>query len=117
LEGWGAIKDMSYKQQWQEYKKRSRIYWLAVIAFVIGLAVGLPLAVTKFPPGLFYVYLFTIVGAGLAVNIYGYYRSFWKCPHCNEPFFRSPKWRGTMMYPIFTRHCMNCDLPKWAENK
>ncbi len=107
---------MLFHEQWQDYRRRSRVYWLAQMVFVLALAVGLPLAVSRFPAALFYVYLFALGGAGFALNVYGYYRSFWKCPRCQKPFFRSPSWRGTMMYPIFTRHCMNCGLPKWAEN-
>jgi endogenous inhibitor of DNA gyrase (YacG/DUF329 family) len=106
---------MSYHQQWEDYGKRSRLYWFAVIIFVLALAIGLPLAVTKLPATLFYVYLFALGAAGFAIQVVGYYRSYWKCPRCQKPFFRSSRWRGTLMYPIFTRQCMNCGLPKWAE--
>ena len=107
---------MSYAQQWNDYKKRSRLYWLGVMIFVLALAVGLPLVITFHNDVLFYFYIIALGIAGIAVNIYGYHRSFWKCPRCGEPFFRSQKWRGTMLYPIFARQCQNCGLPKWAEN-
>lgn len=106
---------MSYKEKWDDYKKRSRIYWLAVMVFVLALAIGLPVAVTKFSPTLFYVYLSALGIAGFAISIVGYNRSFWKCPRCQKPFFRTPQ-RNTSIYPIFARHCVNCGLPKWAEN-
>jgi hypothetical protein len=78
---------MSYHQQWQDYGKRGRIYRLAQIVFVLAPAVGLPLAALRFSAALFYVYLFAVAGAGFALNLYGYYRSFWKCPRCPKPFF------------------------------
>ena len=107
---------MSYKQQWDDYKIRSRFYWLAQIVFILSLAFGLPLVIVLHNDVLFYIYLFAVVGVGFALNVYGYYRSFWKCPHCHQNFFRRPGWSGTMVYAIFARHCKNCGLPKWAEN-
>ncbi len=107
---------MSYTEKWDDYKKRSRVYWFAVTIFVLALAIGLPLAVTKFSATLFYVYLFALGIAGFAICVVGYYRSYWKCPRCQKPFFRTPQSLNTNAYPIFARHCVNCGLPKWAEN-
>lgn len=107
---------MSYAQTWQDYRKRSRIYWFGVIVFVPALAVGLPLAVTNFPPALFYVYLFALGAAGFALSVFGFYQTYWKFSRCGEPFFRRPDWLGKIFYNIFARRCMNCGLPKWSEN-
>lgn len=107
---------MSYKEQWNDYKKRIRIFWSIVLVFVIALAIGLPLAVTYLSAALYYVYLFAVVGAGLGLNIYRFYLSFWKCPRCHKPFFRKPGLVGKIMYSYFARHCMNCGLPKWAQD-
>ncbi|MGI8788312.1 MAG: hypothetical protein ACR2HG_11185 [Pyrinomonadaceae bacterium] len=107
---------MSYKEKWDDYKKRSRIYWFAVMVFVVALAIGLPLAVTKFSPTLFYVYLSALGAAGFAISVFGFYQTHWKCPRCGQPFFRRPDWLGKIFYNLFARRCMNCGLPKWAEN-
>lgn len=107
---------MSYHQQWQDYRKRSRIHWLAIIVFILALAVGLPLAVSLLPATLFYIYLFVLGAAGITLSVYGFHRSYWKCPRCQKPFFRSPRWYGTLIYNLFAQQCANCGLPKWAES-
>jgi len=46
-----------YREQWQEYKKRGRIYRSAHAVSIRVIAIGLPDVGTYFPPVGFYCYL------------------------------------------------------------
>ena len=107
---------MSYKQQWNEYRKQISVFWMMTTVLIVALVIGLPLAVMYFSAPLYYISLFAVVGAGIGLNIYRFKLSFWICPRCHLPFFRKPGRTGKIFYSYFARQCQNCSLPKWAES-
>jgi len=99
--------DRIYATQWNEYRKRRRLFWLVFATYVPGVAIiGVPLA------RLFRTGILVGVTAGLwmlAFVVTANYLGFWKCPRCGKPFFR--KW---WYHNSFARKCVHCELRKWT---
>jgi len=97
----------SYTEQWLEYRKRNKLFWLVFLTYAPGVAwIGVPLSrLLRYE----YVISFVAVIWMVAVMITASYRSFWKCPRCHKSFFH--KW---WYYNFFAGKCVNCKLPKYA---
>src|SRR5215471_21199489 len=98
---------VSYTSKWEEYRKRSRLFWVVFLMYVPGVAlISVPLckAFNSSTPG------FIVAGIWMAVGLILHLRTmFWRCPRCDKYFFCN-WWYGNR----FARKCVHCKLPKWA---
>jgi hypothetical protein len=103
-----VIEDMSYRQQWRDFRIRSFLFWFVFLTWVGMFVASIYL--------LNLLYSGTVIAAVLvlwtaAVAITGIYKTRWKCPRCHQPF---QQWRYYNPFAIATK-CEHCGLPKGAE--
>jgi len=94
---------------WQEYRRRRRRLFCAVLAGLALFAVCFRLAQARHAAGPFYVGLGLLVGAAALASIP---LAEFTCPNCGETFACRGKSRN-----LFTRSCLHCNHPKWADPK
>ena len=96
-----------YAAQWDDYRKRNKIFWLVFATYLPGVVViGIPLA--RF----FHTGVMVGIIAGfwmIAFVVSRTHLRFWKCPRCSKPFFQ--KW---WYHNSFARRCVHCALAKWS---
>ena len=98
---------MEHDPIWAELRKRERICWVLLLAYVpvvaiIGFSLG-RLVDSSVP-------FLLVAGAwACALLVAGNGVLSWPCPRCGQPFF-STRW----YYNTFARRCVHCKLPKWA---
>lgn len=100
---------MSYHQQWQDYRKRSYLFWFFFLGFVLGLVL------IFFLSPLLHSYKVVVVAVVLwtaALAVTGVYKTRWKCPRCHKPF---QQWQAGNPVAMGNK-CMHCGLSKWADN-
>jgi hypothetical protein len=99
----------TYAAQWNEYRRRRRIYWILFLSYVPGVVlVGFPLA-----------YYFSSEWLGMSVAglwmlawVVARMRMYnWRCPRCGDWFFHT-FWN----YKWFRGKCVHCGLPQWADH-
>ena len=99
--------NMPYEDNWIDYRKRRRLFWIVFLTYVPGASfIGILLEKTigsEYP-----IYIVAILWM-LAFAITGLRLTYWKCPRCNKHFFA--KWWGVNQ---FARKCLHCGLPKWS---
>lgn len=100
-------KNVMYQEQWDEYKKRRRIFILVWLLY-LPVAGGIALFFKKMfgseeliLPVVFAWMVFFLI-AGLRMT-------FWKCPKCGNSFFFK-----FSEINIFPQKCVHCGLKKWA---
>ncbi len=101
--------ERSYKLSWDDYRKRSAIFWTVFLSYVPGVwLIGGALS------GLFgsdRSYFITAIAWMVAFALSHFYRMSWGCPRCGRAFFMK-WWYGNS----FAQKCVHCGLPKWAES-
>ena len=107
-----------YAAAWRSYRFWSRAFWLLFVGFLPGMALvdrgvrqtyGEAANTTTMVAALAWMIAFTVAG---------YRRSNFPCPRCCQMFFRvwdDRPWRKDWASKPFTRRCVHCALPKWAE--
>jgi hypothetical protein len=99
---------LSYKRQWQEYRKRNLIFLIVSLSYIPGVAlIGVPLSRLLKSENIIGVVAIMWM---IAFAVIGMYRNLWKCPRCRKPFFLKGWYHNT-----FAGRCVNCGLPKWGE--
>jgi hypothetical protein len=103
-----------YTADWQEYRRRRRLFWILFLGFIPGVfilftfALGLLSLIDASNPA---VSIFLIAGFWMLMLIIASFQYFYfHCPRCHKPFF-SKFW-----YRPFTKKCTHCGLPKWANS-
>jgi hypothetical protein len=93
---------------WDNYRKRRRLFLIALLGFFpFALLVMFPLSYVcqsdtlGYRAGLAYLVFYGIASLQFA---------FFPCPKCGKSFF--VKW---WYNNFFTRQCVHCGFPKWAE--
>ena len=97
----------TYKEQWDDYKRRIRILWIVWLTYVPGASIlGLSLAWLFDSDTPVYV-----VGISwfLACVFSKQYVQAWLCPRCGDEY--CSRWWYTN---IHARYCVYCGLPKWG---
>jgi hypothetical protein len=99
---------MTYESQWNEYRKRSRLFRIIFISYVPGvMLIGIPL-------GRLFNSEVPVISTALiwmsAFAVAGWRMSHWKCPRCGKNYFC--KW---YLQNQFARKCVHCRLEKWAK--
>ena len=98
---------MSNDAHWAQLRKRQRLCWVLLAAFIpVSVVVGLPLSIifasTKPLVVVAAAWMLTLLIASNRVVS-------WPCPRCGKPFV-STRWS----YNTFARKCRHCQLPKWS---
>ena len=97
-----------YRRQWQEYKRRNRIFWCVFLTYVPGvLLIGYPLSRLFGSDTVIWVVAISWMVAFLIAQTY---LSNWKCPRCGKRFLQR-RWSTN----THARKCLHCGLPKWAQ--
>jgi hypothetical protein len=98
---------MNYDGQWQDLKKRRRLFWFVFFCWApVSALIGISLDAMS--PGLGSRSFLWIVGPWLvAILAADVYLMIFPCPRCGERYFYGSAWN------LFRRNCANCGLPLW----
>jgi hypothetical protein len=94
-------------EPWQDYRRRRR---LLLWCFLLGLAIfagSFPVAKIWYSDRPLYVGLALFVGLAALGSVP---LSRFPCPRCGEPFIHKGRLRD-----VFTRRCLHCRHPRWAD--
>jgi hypothetical protein len=95
-----------YEQEWRDYRKRRKFFWVIFFTFLPGVvAIGLPLQLafkSELP-----VYITALIWMAAFV-ISGCRLTFWPCPRCKKWYFTN--W---LSFNQFSNKCFHCKLDKW----
>lgn len=103
----------SYAESWRLYRRLRRTQWIGVLIPLVGVPLfftldrWLPLAAELLAPISLTVGFITLVVARIRLGNF-------RCPRCTKDFFRR-RTRWLEYSNPFARRCLNCGLPKWAE--
>jgi hypothetical protein len=99
----------SYREAWRRYRRWNRL----AVALLLGMFPLFAVLSTMFSSELgFLTVVAPVMGFYGAIWIgVSLYVAHWRCPRCEEPFFR----RGLSLRPrMFIRQCQHCALPTYA---
>lgn len=102
----------AYADSWRRYRRWHRVTWLLFVGMYLLFWV-LSTIVTSEVGFLAFVVPVMLLYGGIwaAVSLFV---AHWRCPRCQEPFFR----RGLSLRPqVLVRRCQHCGLPKYAEGE
>jgi hypothetical protein len=98
---------------WDEYRRRRRAWWLALLLFPLWLFPGGMiqhiLAGYGFRANSLVTFLAVVVPPMACMMVAHLRLMFWPCPHCGRSFHVC-WWYGN----AFARRCVHCGLPKWT---
>jgi MFS family permease len=103
----------SYADSWRLYRRLRRTQWIGVLIPLVGVPLfftldrWIPLAAELLAPISLTAGFITLVVARIRLGRF-------RCPRCTEDFFRR-RTRWLEYSNPFARRCLNCGLPKWAE--
>ncbi|AFE03298.1 hypothetical protein COCOR_00146 [Corallococcus coralloides DSM 2259] len=97
----------SYREQWDDLRRRYRLAIVGFLLFPLIPVVGWAL---QGRPGGSRILLAFALGSMLLTVIASFRAGFFRCPRCREWFFLDGPYRNS-----FTRKCLRCGLPKWAD--
>lgn len=95
-----------YQEQWKDLRRRSRLLLVAVLCWPLIPVVGW--ALQGRPGGGRILFAFAM-GTTLSIVVSSVRASLFRCPRCQQRFFSDGPYRNS-----FTRKCLHCGLPKWA---
>jgi hypothetical protein len=100
----------SYSDQWAELRKAERISRLIFFSWPPGMFVLISILSAIGIAGNLSVGLVFVVWI-IAGSIAAHAVLSFKCPRCNNLFFRQRFWKNGL-----TKKCLHCGLPKWTPN-
>ncbi len=108
--------DRPYAPSWRRYRNQSRAFWLVFLLYIPGIAaLNRALGPSRDNTTVIALAAFAVLILFAAL---GYRKFGLRCPRCGEPFFRRfdyRPWRMDWRERPFTRRCLHCGLPKWAD--
>ena len=97
----------SYREQWKDLRRRDRLVLVGFLLFPLVPVVGW--ALQGLPGGRRILFAF-VLGSMLFTITASIRAGAFRCPRCRERFFLDGNYRNS-----FTRKCLRCGLPKWAD--
>ncbi|RKI03448.1 hypothetical protein D7Y04_00165 [Corallococcus sp. AB038B] len=97
----------SYREQWKDLRRRGRRVLVGFLLFPLVPVVGQAL---HGRPGGSRILLAFVLGSMLFTVVSSIRAILFRCPRCRERFFIDGPYRNS-----FTRKCLRCGLPKWAD--
>lgn len=101
------MKRLASPDPWAGYRNRRRLFWIAFIGFLPGVAaLGLSLnwLSGSSHPATIVAVVWMVFFAITVIRLNGF-----PCPNCGKPFFH----RFFVQNPL-SRRCMHCGWPKWV---
>jgi peptidoglycan/LPS O-acetylase OafA/YrhL len=110
------VGDGPYTPGWRRYRNLSRAFWLVFLLYipVIG---GVSRALRSSQDNATVIAVAAFAALILFATL-GYQTFNLRCPRCGEAFsrrFDDRPWRMDWQHRPFTRRCLHCGLPKWAD--
>jgi hypothetical protein len=101
-----------YAEQWEEYRKRRRIFLSVLLGCFLPFVYCILLfKVLPDEEIVNRVYLAMFATWGLVLSWAWIRLQYWRCPRCDNYYFR-----GLSLNP-FVRRCLHCGLKKWDEGE
>jgi hypothetical protein len=102
--------DHAYFQAWQDLRRRTKVAWIATVALIPAVAIGI-LVVSPLSFALQSDVPAAVMSMLIMVGwiVLQYRNNRFLCPRCELLFFRT--W---WLYWMFTDKCRRCGLPKYA---
>ena len=94
-------------EPWQEYRRRRRLLLGAALAGLVLFLGSFPVARARHSAKPVYI------GLGLCIGLIAWASapiSDFSCPQCGEAFMHNGRHRD-----LFTRKCLHCQHPRWAD--
>jgi hypothetical protein len=102
---------MKYEVEWQDLRRRIRLFWIVWLGYLPGVLL-IAFVLHKMSPGLSDRAVPWIAGAWMIAFVSGsFYRTAFRCPRCREWYF----W-GWIQNP-FRRKCGHCGLRRWRDDE
>jgi hypothetical protein len=103
--------DFRFQREWEEYRRRRNLHFLAFFAGIVFFPLGVLyfhlIGLNPENP-LLQFFLFAVWGAFFLYFTARF--NTWKCPHCHEQFFTASFWANS---PVWISQCRNCNLPEY----